>query len=349
MAAEGKKARARKSSKPRSRKDWVDFKAIKEAVTMQMVLGHYGITLKEKGESLVGTCPLHNGTNPSQFSVSAQKSIWHCFGDCARGGNVLDFVMLKEGVPLKEAGQRLIQWFNLKSPPLKEERKAPPAEKKPESRSKQVERPSTARSGPGSAENGINPTLPFQLRSLDPDHEYLKARDLSPETIKEFGLGFCSRGMMKGRIAIPIHNENGELVAYAGRTLEEPSEENPKYTLPPNFKKSHVLFNLHRTQEDHLVLVEGFFDVFRLHQAGFPDSVALMGSSMSSEQEALLLERMGPHGHLILMFDGDDAGRKCTEEVTKRLIQKVYVKEVALEENEQPDKLSKEEIEKLLG
>jgi len=71
------------------KENWVDYKAIKEAVTMQMVLDKYGIKLKKSGKNYVCCCPIHKGTNFRQFSVNLEKNIWQCFGDCKTGGNVL--------------------------------------------------------------------------------------------------------------------------------------------------------------------------------------------------------------------------------------------------------------------
>ena len=84
---------------------------------------------------------------------------------------------------------------------------------------------------------------------------------------------------MKDRVVIPVHNPQGELVAYAGRAPGEPSDGEPKYKVPPNFKKSLELYNLHRAAEraaaeKHLIVVEGFFDAFRIWEAGFKNVVA---------------------------------------------------------------------------
>ena len=94
---------------------YVDFKAVKAAVDMEQLLQHYGIleNLKANGDSLSGPCPIHNGTNPTQFRVSISKDCWNCFGDCKRGGNVLDFVALKENVSIQKAAILLCEWFNL--------------------------------------------------------------------------------------------------------------------------------------------------------------------------------------------------------------------------------------------
>jgi DNA primase len=134
---------------------------------------------------------------------------------------------------------------------------------------------------------------------------------------------------------IEPHNEQGELVAYAGRW---PADEGwpagaGKYTFPPNFKKSLVLFNLHRAREhatEGLIVVEGFFTVFEFWQRGRKNVVALMGSSMSTEQERLIVETVGPKGRVLLALDNDEAGRKGSEDAVNRLRSQVFVREMVL-------------------
>jgi DNA primase len=92
---------------------FVSFKAVKQSVSMAQVLDHYGLmeTLVPRGrDSLTGPCPIHHGTNPTQFRVSPAKNIWNCFGGCP-GGNVLDFVAQMEKVDIREAALRLVEWF----------------------------------------------------------------------------------------------------------------------------------------------------------------------------------------------------------------------------------------------
>jgi DNA primase len=138
---------------------------------------------------------------------------------------------------------------------------------------------------------------------------------------------------MQGRVVIPIHNEQGELVAYAGRSTGEPPEVTGKYNFPPNFHKSRVLFNLHRAREharEGLIVVEGFFTVFEFWERGRKNVVALMGSSMSAEQERLIVETVGPKGRVLLALDNDEAGRKGSEDAVNRLRSQVFVREMAL-------------------
>ena len=91
---------------------WVDMKALREQVSMEDVLAHYELldTLREKGNSLVGPCPIHKGTSPSQFSVSPGKNLFNCFGECG-GGNVLDFVIKMEQADNRAAALMLQNWF----------------------------------------------------------------------------------------------------------------------------------------------------------------------------------------------------------------------------------------------
>ncbi|MCG6552029.1 MAG: CHC2 zinc finger domain-containing protein [Candidatus Magnetominusculus sp. LBB02] len=92
---------------PKSKKghDWVDFKAVKDIITMEMVLDHYGLMskLNQSGKNLVGCCPIHQGVNPRQFSVNPDKNIFNCFGNCNGGGNVIDFVSKMENVDTRQA------------------------------------------------------------------------------------------------------------------------------------------------------------------------------------------------------------------------------------------------------
>lgn len=335
-----------------SKSPYVDFKAVKQAVSMIQVLDHYKLTeqFQRKGDSLSGPCPLHDGQNPSQFRVSVSKNCWNCFGDCKRGGNILDFVSIREDVSIREAAIRISKWFNLSTdkPSAKE---SPSAEDKPKQdkadRSESKPEPSSE-----PPETGPNKPLGFELRNLDAEHPYLQERGLSEETIAEFGLGCCNNGSMSGRIVIPIHNVEGKLVAYAGRWPGEPPEDTPKYKFPAGFRKSMEVFNLHRAlQADTampLVIVEGFFDCIHLWQSGIERVVALMGSQLAQSQEELIATHLQPNDRIIVMFDEDEAGRAGREHALQRLATRAFVKVYRFpEEGQQPTDLSAEEIQSL--
>src|SRR5438067_6763890 len=94
---------------------WVDFKEIKSKVSILQVLGRYGVleTLARKGNSdrFSGPCPIHGGTNKTHFRVSISKNCWNCFGSCHSGGNIIDFVSKKEGIPFRDAALLIQRWF----------------------------------------------------------------------------------------------------------------------------------------------------------------------------------------------------------------------------------------------
>jgi DNA primase len=326
---------------------WIDFTELKRQVSIRDVLARYGLLggLQEKKPGkLVGPCPIHGGKNGTSFNVDADKNVYHCFSECG-GGNVLDLVMKIEGCTIREAGEKLSDWFGLS---FERRRKGGP---KPEATTPQppARAPAAHTSGRGEGPQA-NPPLERPLRDLNGDHPYLVERGLTVPTIKTFGIGFCSRGLMRGRFAIPIHDERGDLVAYAGRAVDGAlPDEKGKYRLPDGFKKSLVLFNLHRAAEHAercLIVVEGFFDCFKVHQAGFPNVVALMGSTLSESQEQLILAHAE---RLALFLDGDDAGTKCLREFYARLRRRLYLREIHLEPGEQPDQFTEDRIRELLS
>ena len=110
-----------------------------------------------------------------------------------------------------------------------------------------------------------------------------------------------------------------------------------------------MLFNLHRVLEvgegSMVVLVEGYFDCFTVHQAGFPNVVSLMGSALSDHQEKLIIDHFG---QVVLILDGDDGGRAAASEIASRLTRKLYVRVLDVPDNTQPDRLPSGEIQSLL-
>jgi DNA primase len=154
---------------------------------------------------------------------------------------------------------------------------------------------------------------------------------------------------MKGRIAIPIHNPGGELVAYAGRWPGDPLDGNPKYKFPKGFKKSLEVFNFHRAVQGPadlpLVIVEGFFDCIALREAGIYKCVALMGTSLSATQADLIASAVSDDGEIEILFDADEAGRHGAEIASQELSNRTRVRVIDLpEEGMQPDHLTPEEL-----
>jgi DNA primase len=312
----------------------VSFVAIKNAVTMEHALARYGILLKPAGfDTIRGQCPLpmHESDSVYSFSVDTRRNIWACHSEsCIRnrgggvGGNVLDFIALMERCSIREAAL-LLQDGSIELPSA----------------------PATQGARPSGGDRR-NVPLTFQLTELLGQHPYLVARGVDEATAALFGIGYYrGRGFLRGRIAIPIHNAAGELVAYASRSVDS-SE--PKYLFPPGFRKSAELFNLHRVSSNtsqQLIVVEGFFDCVRVHQSGFSNVVALMGCTMSREQTKLLCAVCS---RVVLFLDGDSAGRQALSAISSTLAARgLEVRKVCLSDGWQPDKMSTHDVQRLLG
>lgn len=317
---------------------WVDFKAVKAAVSISQVLAHYDVNwLKKQGDERRGKCPFESCRSEDGFHANTGKGAFQCF-KCKRRGNVLDFVAAMEGCTVRDAAVKLAEWFSVEASTASSEngskQSAPGVEK-------------TESNGSGEVEL-VNKPLTFELKGVDASHAYLKTRGVSPELAAKFGCGFFpGKGSMSGRVVFPIHNGKGELVAYAGRAVDGTE---PKYKLPVGFHKSLELFNLHRTADESnkrrvVVVVEGFFDCLAVTAAGFP-CVSLMGSSLSQRQQELL----GTHFKACwLMLDGDDAGRQGTAEMLPRLARSLWVRQAVVPDGKQPDAMTEEELRVVIG
>jgi DNA primase len=336
--------------------DWVSFDEIKKEVTLQMAIERYGIPLRRvNATTLRGRCPLpsHRSERSTEsFTATLTKGVggaWACQSQsCAKsrgrvGGNVLDFVAAMEQCSVRDAAIKLQTWFLV---PAAGDHPAPVG-KEPHadiSAGKEPEPQNIPEQNNGAGESELNLPLTFTLQNIDHHHPYLTERGVTEEIAKTLGVGFfAGKGSMHDRIVFPIHNANGELVAYAGRSIDG-SE--PRYKFPAGFHKSLELYNLHRVKAElSVVLVEGFFDCMKVIQAGFP-CVALMGSAMSKTQEELLAENFA---HVVVMLDGDDAGRAEAEGIVDRLQQVAYrVGLVELPNGVQPDQLSADELHRVL-
>jgi len=309
---------------------WADFAAVKQAISMEAVLHHYQIPgLRRHRDQLQGCCPIHRGQREDSFRVHLAKNIFQCFA-CQAHGNVLDFVVAMERCSLREAALRLQKWLGGPTPELRLY-------------------PATAATQKGELvrkEEGSNLPLRFALTGVEGNPPYLAHRGIDPATAIEFGVGFYpGPGVMSGRIVIPIRNRHGQLVAYAGRALDDRP---PKYKLPAGFRKRLELFNLQRAMaagDKTVVVVEGYFDCMRVHQAGFPCVVALMGSSLSAAQASVLRRHFGA---ILLMLDGDTAGQAASEAIAARIMGWRTVQVIRVLDGSQPDQLSLSTIRKLL-
>jgi DNA primase len=303
-----------------------------------VLLAAYGIKLGQRvGVQLRGRCPLpqhHSEQSRESFLVHTRKNVWICHSQscvAARGGpaggNVLDFVAAMEQCSILEAAHKL--WAMGEGTGFE----------------KNEGGDAFAGNSNWLAENQ-NPPLGFVLRPVDCGHSYLSQRGIDRPTAEYFQVGFYSRaGLMQGRIVIPLQDGQGRLVGYAGRAIHS---DTPRYKFPTGFRKSLVLFNLHRVRGSgsrQAIVVEGFFDCLRVHQAGFPQVVALMGSSASAEQQEMLLAHFQ---ELVVMLDGDEPGRRGRQRIVNHLGSAIPLRLAEVSSGRQPDQLAVAEIRRII-
>jgi len=312
---------------------WINFAELRARVSLEdVIFGFYKIeNLKRDGPKVTGPCPVHGGDSPRAFNADLSRNVWHCFSGCQAGGNQLDFVAKKEGISVRDAALKLQAHF-IGNDATKPATAGTPTPTSGSSPRHEDEPPKPA----VEAQESGNKPLDIKLE-LKGDHPHLvETRKLKPETIAHFAVGYASRGIMKGTIALPIHDEDGELVAYGGRRLKPADiEEFGKWKFPKGFRKELVLYNFHRAKEylaDHLILVEGFFSVMKLHEMGFPNVVASMGCSLSEAQARLLAEAK----EVIVLYDGNEAGWKGATAARELLVVKTTVRLIRLPAGNKP-------------
>ena len=217
-----------------------------------MVIEHYGVALRRVSPtSLRGKVPAPRCTAPTasraSFTATLTKGVggvWACQShSCVaaragkKGGNALDLVAVMEGCSIRDAAAKLQEWFAVSSAAADEKSRTR------DSGNRTAGGTLVSRENAETSESG-NKRLGFTLQGIDPAHPYLASRGVDEQTARTFGIGhFSGRGSMRSRIVFSIHNEKGELVAYAGRAIDE-SE--PRYKFPAGFHKSLELYNLHR-------------------------------------------------------------------------------------------------------
>lgn len=289
------------------------------------------VRLQKKGASYFGLCPFHNEKSPS-FSVSQSKQMYYCFG-CSAGGNVITFLQRYENASYQEAIKMLADRAGIK---------LPEAEYSEEARQKENHRVRLLDVNREAATYFYR-----QLREMQGKQglSYLQNRQLSDETLHKFGLGFANKTSddlshylkEKGfsdeliqeaglaafderyglhdkfwnRVIFPIQDINHRVIGFGGRVMGDGT---PKYLNSPEtpiFDKSKNLYGLNfarSSRKNQFILCEGYMDVITMHQAGFTQAVASLGTSFTTGQ-ALLLRRYAEE--VLLAYDSDDAGVKA--------------------------------------
>lgn len=289
------------------------------------------VKLQRKGSSYFGLCPFHNEKSPS-FSVSPDKQMYYCFG-CGAGGNVFTFIMEYENYNFVEALKYLAERAGVRLP---EEEFSKEARASADLKSRLLEIQKRAAS-----------FYYYQLwqESGRQGLDYLKKRQLSDETIKKFGLGYSPkysgtlykylkskgytdellkesglfhieerRGMQDkfwNRVMFPIMDVNNRVIGFGGRVM---GDAKPKYLNSPEtkvFDKSRNLYglNIARTsRKPYLIICEGYMDVIAMHQAGFNNAVASLGTALTSGHASLMSRYTK---EVLLTYDSDEAGQKA--------------------------------------
>ncbi len=286
------------------------------------------VKLTRKGSSYFGLCPFHNEKTPS-FSVTPGKQMYYCFG-CGAGGNVFNFIMEYENYTFGEALKHLAERAGVELPQIEYSREV---QEKARQKAELLEINKQAAQ-----------YFYYQLRTEkgQQGYQYLAGRGLSEETMRKFGLGYSDKfsdglyrylkskgyqderlresglfnvderhGMYDkfwNRVIFPIMDVNNRVIGFGGRVM---GDGKPKYLNSPEtkiFDKSRNLYGLNiarTTRKKYLILCEGYMDVISMHQAGFTNAVASLGTALTSGH-ASLLKRYTQE--VLLLYDSDEAG-----------------------------------------
>ena len=291
------------------------------------------VRLRKAGRNWVGLCPFHNEKTPS-FSVNAERGFFHCFG-CGVGGTVYNFLIKMEGLSFPEAVRSLAQKYGVALPEIDEPGPA------------RGEREAMLRANEVAAQFFEHVLWnPRSTSDAGAVREYLNSRGLSRETARHFRVGYAPshpaslaaalekrgladaglriglikqdangrRDMFRARVMFPIRDAQGRVLAFGGRVMDD---RQPKYLNSPEsplYSKTRTLYGIHEARQaiqskDRVILVEGYFDVIALWQAGFKEAVAGCGTALTVEQLRFLSRYTK---NVLACFDGDSAGRKAS-------------------------------------
>lgn len=306
------------------------IEALKARLDVVDVVGSY-IELKKAGANFKAPCPFHDEKTGS-FVVSPSKQIYHCFG-CGAGGDSVKFVMEYEKLNYPEALEKLAQTYNFTLGYTETKHNKP--------RSNLMEK--------------VNELYQNLLTSQSTALAYIKERGIYASSVEKFGIGYApdsnatinfikaqmlnmSEAVELGvvgynsdnkstyarfteRITFPIHSTNGSIVGFGGRTITGHQAKYINSPETPLFNKSRLLYAYHHARQDiykqkEIVITEGYLDVIMLHQAGFKNAVATLGTALTPEHLPLL--RKG-EPRIVMAYDGDSAGRAAALKAAKLL------------------------------
>ncbi|MDP8219177.1 MAG: DNA primase [Candidatus Theseobacter exili] len=319
------------------------------------------VPLKNAGRNFKGLCPFHSEKTPS-FVVSPDKQIFHCFG-CGEGGNVFSFAMKSEGMSFIEAVRKFANRAGVKLP-----------DETKEDRSEREDILDANQKAQDFFCEALNSTQGERAR------RYLAGRELGKNAIERFGVGFAPPGekllelrlkkeglqtdvlekaglivrgkggewygKFRSRIMFPIHNLQGRIIGFGGRTLDDGGI--PKYLNSPDtpvFRKGNVLYGLNfarrsLVEKGKAILCEGYLDVIRLNSVGIENSVAALGTSFTGRQADLLNRYVR---EVLVALDADPAGQNATLRALQIFIEKgVGVRVMVIPQGHDPDSYIRE-------
>jgi DNA primase len=301
---------------------------VRQAVDLVELIGGH-VSLRKAGQAWKGLCPFHEERTPS-FTVNPERQAYHCFG-CGAGGDAFRFVMETDRLPFIEAVEALAERYGVTLPKAQEEDRAGRLHRALEEAQvfyrRALEDPETGRAA----------------------RAYLAGRGLSPQVLEDYGAGYAPAGWdalssrltgsvgmaalldaglvirrekgegaydrFRDRVLVPLKLPSGKVVGFGGRGM---GDETPKYLNSPEtavYRKGKFLFGLDRARlafkaTSEAVLVEGYFDVLALAQAGVTEAIGTSGTALTLDQ-CKLLKRYAPR--VLLVFDGDAAGQAAAE------------------------------------
>ena len=320
---------------------------------IEEVVGQY-VNLKRSGSNMFGLCPFH-GEKTASFSVAPDKGIYYCFG-CHKGGGAVNFMMEVEGLSYPDAVRKLAQRAGMEVP----------EDEQYQSRYRKQERLWALMKEAGRFFNEQLYT-PAGAQCL----EYVQKRGLSKSIVTRFGIGFAPNSWnalvdamrkkgytdeelreadlvgekngriydrFRNRLMFPIIDVRGNVIGFGGRVLDDST---PKY-LNSNetliFNKRKNLFGMNfakKTKEDYMILVEGNVDVVTLHQYGFDNAVASLGTSLTEDQVTLLARYTE---QVVLTYDADEAGQRAAQRAIPMLEKAgIRVKVLRMKDAKDPD------------
>lgn len=314
----------------------LDFRRLRQQVGVADVLAAYrlGSALRQRGDQLIGPCPLHGGDNRTAFRVHLGRNLWHCYTSCG-GGDVVELVRVIEACSYAEAAVHLKRLALARGAAATLETSL---------------RSSTASSPTAAVHTPFRPfrrTIPLEPRA--PFLQDTKGITVPTAARLELGLPDPRSSFLRGTVAVRLHDLDGHPLGYCGRRLAQPDVERlGKWRFPAGFPKSDVLYNAHRTRPARsagVVVVECPWAAARLTQAGCRAAVALLGTNLSPQQAQWLSAAPA----LLLLLDGDPAGRSATQRLTVTLSANTTVHVHQLGDALEPEDLSDHDLASLVG